>query len=241
MKKAFTLAEILIVLSIVGVVAAMTIPLLQQNIQERATITALKKTYSTLNNAYKMAEQDQGDPTNWGLTIPISKSMMKILIPYLKISKDCSSVTKGCFPDVTYYMLHSSTPNFLKIDGWGSNVVLADGTLLAAGGGNESTTCAAVNGTGQQYSNVCGTFLVDVNGFKTPNRLGVDLFMFYLTKYGIVPAGGVQETAWAGFGSHCAGASDAGDGCTAWILYNDNMDYIKCPGTLSWSGPTKCN
>ena len=47
--RGFTLAEVLITLGIIGVVAAMTIPMLIINYQKRLTLTRLKKTYSQLN------------------------------------------------------------------------------------------------------------------------------------------------------------------------------------------------
>ena len=46
MKKAFTLAEILITLGIIGVVAAMTIPTLVANYRTKALKSGFKKSYS---------------------------------------------------------------------------------------------------------------------------------------------------------------------------------------------------
>ena len=57
-KRAFTLAEILITLGIIGVVAAMTIPTLIQKNQKRIIEANLKETYSTLSQMMKMAEND---------------------------------------------------------------------------------------------------------------------------------------------------------------------------------------
>ena len=56
MKKAFTLAEVLITLGVIGVVAAMTLPSLIQKHNEKVIVTQLKKVYSTFSQAYKMAE-----------------------------------------------------------------------------------------------------------------------------------------------------------------------------------------
>jgi prepilin-type N-terminal cleavage/methylation domain-containing protein len=57
-NPAFTLAEVLITLGIIGVVAAMTIPTLMAKINERQTVVKLKKAYSTLSNAYRLLEHD---------------------------------------------------------------------------------------------------------------------------------------------------------------------------------------
>ena len=60
-KSAFTLAEVLITLAIIGVVAAMTIPTLISDYQEKATITKLKVTYSMLANAWQLAYANSGE------------------------------------------------------------------------------------------------------------------------------------------------------------------------------------
>ena len=55
MKKAFTLAEVLITLVIIGIIAAITIPIVHQNQEKRALYSQFMKTYSTLNQAMTMA------------------------------------------------------------------------------------------------------------------------------------------------------------------------------------------
>ena len=66
-KSAFTLAEVLITLGIIGVVAAMTLPALKQKLDERANITMLKKFYSEFTNATNLLIVDYGFPSGWGL------------------------------------------------------------------------------------------------------------------------------------------------------------------------------
>lgn len=51
-KYGFTLAEVLITLGIIGVVAAMTMPSLIASHKEKETVSKLKKVYSTLSNAF---------------------------------------------------------------------------------------------------------------------------------------------------------------------------------------------
>ena len=59
-SKAFTLAEVLITLGIIGVVAAMTLPTLIQKYQNLVLETQLKKTYSTLSQGIQKAMADEG-------------------------------------------------------------------------------------------------------------------------------------------------------------------------------------
>lgn len=65
--RAFTLAEVLITLGIIGVVAAMTIPTLMSNYREKVVLTRMQKFYSTFNQALMRSEADNGDMKNWTL------------------------------------------------------------------------------------------------------------------------------------------------------------------------------
>lgn len=65
MKKAFTLAEVLITLVIVGVIAALTIPLLVQKYQNMVVENKLKKFYSVMQQAIKMSEAENGELQYW--------------------------------------------------------------------------------------------------------------------------------------------------------------------------------
>ena len=61
----FTLAEILITLGIIGIVAALTAPQLVSNYQKKVVPIRLKKMYNTLWNAIYMAEEENGPTDNW--------------------------------------------------------------------------------------------------------------------------------------------------------------------------------
>lgn len=61
----FTLAEILITLGIIGVIAGMTIPILMNNYLKNQTVTKLQKAYTTLSQAIKLSEVDNGPTNTW--------------------------------------------------------------------------------------------------------------------------------------------------------------------------------
>ena len=65
--------------------------------------------------------------------------------------------------------------------------------------------------TYEQITNICGYIDVDVNGFKGPNVLGKDIFIIYITKYGIKPDG--YKYIW----STCK-ASESGSTCATEYL-----------------------
>lgn len=64
-KIAFTLAEVLITLGIIGVVAAMTVPTLMANHRKKVVETKLEKIYSVMNQAINLTNAEYGDVTNW--------------------------------------------------------------------------------------------------------------------------------------------------------------------------------
>lgn len=239
---AFTLAEVLITLGIIGIIAALTIPTLIQNANEKATVTAVKKAYSVLSQAYTLAVQENGTPDTWNLSADGNgaTNILNMLAPYLKISQNCGTGT-GCFPANAYQQLkggdysggsNDTNTNYAKAK-------LSDGTLLLAA---SFADCNLSIGTTPGLQSICGGISVDVNGFKKPNQFGIDYFGFYITKFGIIPYGSPSVTTGVyTFESSCQDRS-TGQGfmCTAWVVYNENMGYLHC-NNLSWAGPTKCN
>ncbi|MDR1168475.1 MAG: type II secretion system GspH family protein [Heliobacteriaceae bacterium] len=110
MKKGFTLAEVLVTLAIIGVVAALTMPSLIANYKKQETIARLKKFYSSWSQAVLMAQADKGEVENW--TFPLEKTVegsaesvekffMEYLAPnvkYTRIDKVQNSINTY-FPD----------------------------------------------------------------------------------------------------------------------------------------------
>jgi len=245
--QAFTLAEVLITLGIIGVVAALTIPIVVSNSRERATVSALKKGYSELSQAYTMAEQDYGTPDSWGLANNLGNFKIILstyFLPYLKVGKNCIDVS-NCFPEVSFYQLNGTDFGGSFINQYNTYPIfqLQDGSLIFIGGVTDPD-CKGVFGTSDKLKSICATIMFDVNGPKNPNTMGIDTFYFWLTKSGIIPAGSSEETSYT-FNSYCrdktSTADQNGAGCAAWVIYNENMDYLKpCGPGLSWTGPIKC-
>lgn len=97
---AFTLAEVLITLGIIGVVAAMTLPALVSKYQKQVTVNRLKRSYTTLSQMFNMARKDYGDPNEWSFSFgdyDNGKNFAVILpmvaktyfLPYLDVIDDC--------------------------------------------------------------------------------------------------------------------------------------------------------
>ena len=241
-ENAFTMAEVLITLGIIGIIAAMTLPSLIQRKQEKVTVTRLKKAYSILSQTYdRLTYEDGSDPTGWGLGFMEDQQSHVILankfLPYLNviqncIGKDSDYVTKHCTKIYNY------SPSY-------SSVRLIDGmTIIFRSWYGD---CHINAGNEKHLQNVCGTIIVDVNGNGSPDLPGNDIFFFYFTKSGIYPTGTSFDTV-NSFKKMCdkniewnASIDDMrnGMGCTAWVLYNENQEYLRC-SDLDWNGKKKC-
>ena len=123
--RAFTLAEVLITLGVIGVVAAITMPMLIQNHQKHVTENRLKKSFSTLNQALKMSEVENGPAKYWdldlgGTEIDNSKKVAeKYIIPYLKAE----------YCDIGMVNLDKCA-KYVGCGGGSQNYTLADGTMI---------------------------------------------------------------------------------------------------------------
>ena len=249
-KIAFTLAEVLITLGIIGIVAAMTMPVLIQKTKEKETISKLKKFNSVMNQAFTIAKVQNGEVEDWGLQVAgqtaepdenqqaINKQMTDkvwdILSPNLKITSRCKRTEDDCQGYDRYSLDGTKFGEFRPIAVFADGSVIVETTVFNA-------TCNGVRGTSENLKHICGEVFVDINGPKPPNATGKDVFIFYFTKYGVLPAGTKDETVFT-MDKYCnKGETNIlnGYGCAAWIIYNENMDYLHCDD-LSWDGKKSC-
>lgn len=90
-KLAFTLAEVLITLGIIGVVAAMTIPTLMSKYQEKVYKTQYKEIFSELNQVMKSLEDDGRLPSSECTTFN-DDCFRALFATKLKVAHECYSV-----------------------------------------------------------------------------------------------------------------------------------------------------
>ena len=123
MKQAFTLAEVLLTLGIVGVVASMTLPMLAENYQKIIIQTRLKKFYTTFNQAILRSVDVNGPYDGWfylvnhsygddgkqiSKTEQISSSFELYLAPYLSIELRRKVIYTNQSSNTLYYLSDGS-------------------------------------------------------------------------------------------------------------------------------------
>ena len=180
-KAAFTLAEVLITLAIIGIVAALTIPTLVQNFQSRAWDTASEVFQRKLEESLKVMNV-QGTLAGYTTT----EAFVDELSKHIKITRICDNddITT-CFADKVTWGTENEEVEMADVkrashfgqDSWGTNTV---GVQFANGVNgviayNPTETCKQDPYSNQITGTSCLAILYDVDGFKNPNTQNKDL------------------------------------------------------------------
>ena len=168
-RAAFTLAEVLITLGIIGIVAAMTLPALLVKTKTSEYSARLKKFYSTMNQAIKMSELDNGPCEYWdyekmGALSNGEESEQEEKDQYAQESSDKASAFLDKY--IIPYVKGEKVDNFK----WETMTL---GLSIKAPGVKFPDGSAMYLKTGS-----CFDILFDVNGSNPPNEKGIDQFNF---------------------------------------------------------------
>lgn len=213
---AFTLAEILITLMIIGVIASLTIPALLQNTQDAELKTALKKTYADISQATAILLINSGDGSLKGLctggtSVAASDCLTNAFASHMNITKKCDlAITQGCWA-ATFKDLKGTT----IVQNNQSSIILSNGSALFFAW--EADACGSGWG-GASFSPRCGYINVDINGLKGPNVVGKDIFGFHILEKSVKPWGTQGDFADENKADHGCIAGADGQGCTTQYL-----------------------
>ncbi len=217
-NKAFTLAETLIVIGIIGVVAALTLPNLNHATGDKETVTRVKKIYSSLCEANDRAIATYGPISEWS-----EECRYNLRDCYAKRLSEFLKTAKTCFTDDENY--DTCEPDHGDLDG--SYIMLSDGAIIGVDDYDES--CTGTEGDEFQYKDICiDVMRVDINGInKGKNEDSYDTFSFMVSD-----SAGVLPRVWKGWLPYCTAGNDL---AAKWILDFENLDYLKIDGNR------KCN
>lgn len=187
--KAFTLAEVLITLGIIGVVAAMTIPTLMAKIQENTYKSQYKKIFSELNQALKLLEDDETSPITVCAAMD-DKCFRDQFVKKIKISHICDDKIPNKCQKTSYFLDNSTLNNKLKINtnhNWPAFIALRGYSVKFRFHYKECATTDEYYGKYYNDLSTCGWVQVDVNGLSGPNTVGKDIFFLDMLQNGFVP------------------------------------------------------
>ncbi|MDD3149455.1 MAG: prepilin-type N-terminal cleavage/methylation domain-containing protein [Candidatus Gastranaerophilales bacterium] len=224
-QKGFTLAETLIVIAIIGIIASIVTPMLFGTTSDAELKAAWKKQYSDLSQATQLIVVDNGGTLAGAFSGDVAgtEDFKNAYASKLNIIKDCSGTStyggtgtgaseEGCW--------HEGANCWYYLNGTGINDAIAPGLILNNGSLMYfyivKSDCSAPKG---DYTR-CGYVHIDVNGFKKPNTFGKDIFGGSITSNAFIPWGarGAYDPS-----TTCVDGSTASDnyghGCSAKYLY----------------------
>lgn len=197
---AFTLAEILITVGIIGIVAAITISTLMNNFKKNEYASALKNSFAQTNQVLSLMAQDHGCVDDLKCTGLFDNGVSndtlgKEFVKYFKILKDCGATTnQKCWADKINNFYDGSSTSILYINANNHyKFVTIDGVSYAIHNYGKNCDQDWGNSVVPYMQQTCAELIIDVNGVKGPNCKGRDAFWFYITnKKGarLYPTGG---------------------------------------------------
>lgn len=160
MKYGFTLAETLITLVIIGVVAAITIPSIMQSTQDAEFKTAYKKAFQAASTVTNQAIADNTflAQTTAAESTGLNKDNFNTFKSYFKVIKDCSNSNNSDCWSASGEKINSIYPTNLEP--------------------------AFIDNAGMAWSMYYwqeNVIIVDINGNKSPNTYGKDRWIMYYT------------------------------------------------------------
>ena len=232
-KSAFTLAEVLMVIGIIGAVSMLTVTNARKGTDTAEKITQLRKTHEILESVVQQAVMEDGQIKNWQYMLTDTKTanayqseyVLKHIFNRLKLNKNCET-SSGCWAS-------DIVKGILSNDASVSFYLSKAPTALTA---DQQTQFGYTGG------DIIGYITIDVNGTAKGNtKWGDDVFLFLWTiDDGIVPIG--NNVALNGANS-CPNKLDI---CSAWAFYKGNEDYFKtCANDtkkgLAWNDVSKAS
>lgn len=247
-RLGFTLAEVLITLGVIGVVAALTVPVLMNIYQEHEAVAKVKETYSLVSQATEQWATEHGCtgqpekcmesmPWGWGEDVSTYEDGQEAILGWTKNLKVVAQRKR-----------YEAMPDWLNYERY-----YIDGTLVTDGhagaGGYMGVGSKYEDHRNYQYLLANGVILVvssgvgdfmwmDINGSKKPNRIAKDQFPIGFSRgwngnYAVIPY--FTERSWIGSSLGVCSQNvpapcnpDDGHSPTAYVLkYNKLPDLVK--------------
>ena len=223
--KAFTLAEVLLVVAIIGITAAIALPNLSQNVDEDKYVMLAKTTYNELDTAFSRMLTNKSiveiiDDAGATTSAAGTKAIVDELSKYIKMGTNCGNEITKC---------HNSSKKYVEYDGSSIEDKTFGKSFSDAAAAFTLPSGAVV--VVYDPSNVNHGFNVyfDVDGVKGPSKKGVDIFDVQIYEEGLRTITNADS-----------GSIEPDYQALDWVLSIGNMDYLHC-NDLNWSTKHQCD
>lgn len=218
---AFTFAETLLAVVIIGIIAAMTIPTLINKYHNDTLQISLKKQYRELEHNLTALQADTFYKSTLQRSIlnkkyteaeTVEASAGKFITEFYTLTTDCGTTAQPCFAS-TYRSISGASADFECADGY--SALLKGGAAICIVPASDTVDKARV--------------VIDTNGTGAPNIGGRDMFDFYIYNNfsidEISPADIKNNTGRNTVNAKCT-SSPTGQGCLSRLIENNwEMNY----------------
>ena len=206
--QGMTLAELILTITIIGVVAAVTIPPLMYNINSFANKQALKKNYASVAQAIVMLSTDQrGTLASLGTG---NATIRNAILPYLKYKETCDNGAGNCFSAKI-----TSDDNTIAYTNFDTASILLDNGASVSFNYSDPTCSTNVGGY-----NTCGNVIIANKGQHGPERWGQDIYGAYILPGSLKPYGFDSDNVNPASTTCATGSETSGLGCAYPYIYD---------------------
>ena len=236
---------------IIGIIAALTVPIMVQNFKERVTVTKVKKAYSVIEQAYRMAIVENGSMDKWNIDHSDTNTG--------EVNEDGQTIidytgAEQAFAIITKYIKGTQLPidwekestnmqgTEVSMDIFAPNERHASKAIQMADGVIFEMRFIKPNCTINSPNMVCadaGIYLPD----KSDKMIQGKNYFYLAFAPAHVMYSYLNSDYITGFEKYCnptVNNRESGRGCLAWIIEYGNMDYLRCDD-LKWGEKTKCD
>ena len=223
---AFTLAETLIVMGIIGIVSALTLPNLNSSTGEKEKIARVTKIYSNLNDAYGRAVAVYGPVDEWFTNDANASAQLTRfgdrMTEFMKVTKNCGTSTdQNCFSGGQNVVQFNGTKLNFQPDKLAScyKFILADGSSVYI---QTQSKDVLDQDNFRVWVNIGGSSKAPIRGKNT-----FDYFVYLDKSLGVIFDERLVSKVSGGELGVLKDCLTYGYYCTAWIIKTGNMDYLK--------------
>lgn len=204
----------LITLSIIGVVAALTIPAVTRSYEKATYMAGYKTVYSEISQAVKLLMVDNGGSASGLLSVLDHEALMNLVATKFRTTKICDSsnnVTDCWHVAGTWKTLEGADPAW----NYGIGFVTSKGMFIQVF--DYHLTCPMAKDKGLPWDDTeCALLAVDLNGKKGPNRAGKDIHRFKMFSDGIIPY------------DYCSGGAPLANCCNINLTPGESTGGVLC-------------
>ncbi len=233
-KRAFTVAEVLVTLAVIGVIASLVVSRIKLKMYEITTVAKVRNVYSLISASFDASVKKYGTPDKWEL-VGTLKDDEGVAILDENTVRFYSILLEGAKAENIAHLNKQTVVTDLNNKN-GPRISLPTyfvlpGGVTFSGGWVSNIDCKTVINPNNIYlKNSCGDIRIDINGFDKPNIQGIDQFQFWVTKRGMIPMG-LKDDLRRPVETHCDPNTDTppvynGYGCSAWIIEKGTMPWL---------------